>query len=157
ECAQAAQRSAQHAQDHLLSRGSFPPTEGARMSSPDHRPLALLGALLIALLSARCRKPEAAPPAAPPAASPGERGILLERVMGLDEVAPCFGDAGAASVRLVDAEVAGDAATVTFACANGAASGKVTFFRVAGAWTISTKEIRMTARRDAQPAGRSTT
>jgi hypothetical protein len=126
------------------------------MSTPDLGPRALLGALVVALLAAGCRKPEAAPPAAPPAASPSERGLLLERIMGLDEVAPCFGDAGAARVRLVDAELAGDAATATFACENGAASGKVTFFRVAGAWTISTKEIRAAAR-GAQPAGRSTT
>ena len=126
------------------------------MSSPDHA-RALLGILVIALLAAGCRKPELAAPAAPPAASPGERGLLLARVMSLDEVAPCFGDAGAATVRLVDAEIAGDAATATFACANGAASGKVTFFRVAGTWTVSTKEIRTAPRRDAQPAGRSTT
>jgi hypothetical protein len=106
----------------------------------------------VCALATGCRKHPAPEPAAPPA--PGDRELLLARIVGLDEVAPCLADAGAAGVRLVDAELAGDAATATFACANGAASGKVTFFRVAGTWTISTKDIAAPARR--QPV-RSTT
>jgi hypothetical protein len=117
---------------------------------------ALRGALLVAILASGCRRPEAPAPTAPPAA-PGERDGLLALIKGLDEVAPCLADAGAAGVRLVDAELAGDAATATFACANGAASGKVTFFRVAGTWMVSTKEIRGAARDDAQSAARATT
>jgi hypothetical protein len=126
------------------------------MSSPHLGPCVQLGALVVALLAVGCRKDEA-PPEPPPAASSGDRELLLTRLRGLGEVAPCLADSGPGGVRLVDAEIAGDAATATFACANGAASGKVTFFRVAGAWTISTKEIRTAPRRDAQPAGRSTT
>ena len=77
-------------------------------------------------------------------AAPSERDVLLARIRSLDEVAPCLVDAGASAVHIVDAELAGDAATVSFACDNGAAAGKVTFFRLDGTWTISTKEIRGT-------------
>jgi hypothetical protein len=105
-----------------------------------------LAALLVVALACGCRKREPAAPAATPTVS-GDRDLLLARIAGLAEVAPCLVDGGAAGVRLVDAEVAGDAATATFACANGAASGKVTFFRVAGTWTISTKDIAARARR----------
>jgi hypothetical protein len=96
----------------------------------------LLRVLLLVLAGCRAR-----PPTPTPAAAPNERAELLARIQGLDEVAPCLADAGQGAIRIVDAELAGDAATVTFACANGAASGRVTFFRVAGTWTISTKEI----------------
>jgi hypothetical protein len=114
----------------------------------------LAGALLVAVIAPGCRKPtplEATPPAAP-----DDRALLLARILGLDEVAPCLTDAGPSGVRLVDAQLAGDAAMAIFACANGAASGKVTFFRIAGTWAVSTKEIRAAARPEAQ-AGRSTT
>jgi hypothetical protein len=108
-------------------------------------------ALLAVALACACRKQ---PPLqlAPPGA-PDDRELLLARIRRLDEVEPCLADAGPAGVRLVDAQLAGDAAMATFACANGAASGKVTFFRIAGTWTVSTKEIR----RGAQDAGRSRT
>jgi hypothetical protein len=56
--------------------------------------------------------------------------------------------ADVAPVQLVDAEVAGEAARATFACANGALRGTVTFFRVAGVWMISTKELVRAPRRD---------
>jgi hypothetical protein len=107
---------------------------------------AWLAAALLALAGG-CRAHPVTPPAPEPAAAPSERELLLARIRSLDEVAPCLADADAAAVRLVDAELAGDAATATFACANGAASGKVTFFRVAGGWKISTKEIAVRARR----------
>jgi hypothetical protein len=94
----------------------------------------------LALGLAACRR-EPVPARAPVPSAPGDRQLLLQKIAALDEVAPCFADAGSALLRLVDAEVAGDAARVTFACVNGAASGKVTFFRLGGAWTISTKEI----------------
>jgi hypothetical protein len=125
------------------------------MATRDHGRFALAGALLAAALASGCRRPallEAAPPPAP-----GDREQLLARIVRLDEVAPCLTDSGAAGVRLVDAELAGDAAMAFFACANGAASGKVTFFRIAGTWTVSTKEIRSAARPAAQATGRSTT
>jgi hypothetical protein len=117
-------------------------------------PRALLGAGLL-VFALGCREGETTVPAPAPAA-PGDREILLARIAALDEVAPCVADGRAPAVRLVDADLAGDAASATFACANGAASGKVTFFRVAGAWTISTKEIRVAPRIGAQPAARST-
>ena len=117
--------------------------------------LALTSALLVATLASACRKP--GPPEPPPTAPPDDRALLLARITGLDEVAPCLADAGPAGVRLVDAELAGDAAMATFACANGAASGKVTFFRIAGTWKVSTKQISAAGRRDAQAVGRSTT
>jgi hypothetical protein len=106
---------------------------------------ALIGVALALGLSSGCRTRQARPPTPPPA--PSERDALLARIRSLEEVEPCLVDAGAAGVRLVDAELAGDAATATFTCANGAASGKVTFFRVAGTWTVSTKEIARRARR----------
>jgi len=115
----------------------------------------LTGVLLAAALASGCRKPallEATPPVVP-----GDRELLLARIVGLAEVGPCLTDTGPAGVHLVDAELAGDAAMATFACANGAASGKVTFFRIAGQWTVSTKEIRTAARPEAQAGGRSTT
>ncbi|HVU52287.1 MAG TPA: hypothetical protein VHL80_16450 [Polyangia bacterium] len=117
--------------------------------------LLLLGAVVST--TAACCRTHGGPGEAPPPPAPGDRELLLARIVGLDEVAPCLVDAGAAGVRLVDAELAGDAAMATFACANGAAFGKVTFFRIAGTWAISTKEIRAAARREAQPAARSTT
>jgi hypothetical protein len=78
----------------------------------------------------------------PPAASPpDQRGELLQRILSLDEVAPCLVEAGAAGVRLLDAELAGEAATATFACTAAPLRGRVTFFRLGGAWKVSTKEI----------------
>jgi hypothetical protein len=107
---------------------------------------ALIGAVLAASLVAGCRPRPATAPAPAPSAQPGEREQLLARIRDLDEVRPCVVDGGADGVRLVEADLAGDAAMVRFTCANGAVSGKVTFFRVAGAWTISTKEIAARAR-----------
>jgi hypothetical protein len=85
-----------------------------------------------------CHREVSRPPSAPPI---DERAILLQKIANLDELAPCLTEAGPQPLRLIDAEVAGDAARATFACTNGAAKGKVTFFRVAGNWLISTKEI----------------
>jgi hypothetical protein len=95
-------------------------------------------ALLAALVVTACRTERAAPP---PASGPGEREVLLAKIAGLDEVAPCAAAAGTTGLRLVDAELAGEAAGVTFDCGGGAVHGKVTFFRIGGAWTISTKSI----------------
>jgi hypothetical protein len=93
--------------------------------------------LLLAALALACRR---APP--PPAPSPpDQRGELLQRILALDEVAPCLAEAGVAGVHLVDAELAGEAATATFACSNGDVRGRVTFFRLGGGWKVSTKEI----------------
>jgi len=100
---------------------------------------ALVGLVLV---DAACRR---APPAATTVAVPSDRDVLLARIRALDEVAPCLVDGGAAPIVIVDAELAGDAATVTFACANGGAQGKVTFFRIGETWTVSTKEIRARA------------
>ena len=76
-----------------------------------------------------------------PSNGPDDREVLLQLIHALREVEPCLVDAGAAPIRVVDAQLAGDVAMMRFACANGAASGKVTFFRLAGAWTVSTKYI----------------
>jgi hypothetical protein len=72
---------------------------------------------------------------------PDDRAVLLARIRALREVAPCLVDAGAAPILVVEAQLAGDVAMMRFACANGAASGKVTFFRLAGTWTVSTKYL----------------
>ena len=87
-----------------------------------------------------------------PTDGPDDRDVLLQLVHGLREVEPCLVDAGAAPIRVVEAQLAGDVAMMRFACANGAASGKVTFFRLAGTWTVSTKYLDVGARgaRDAQ-------
>ena len=101
---------------------------------------------------AACRDSRSA--TAPPTATAriaGETGAaLLAKVSALDDFAPCLVDvaAGVAPVRIVDAEVAGEAARATFACANGALGGTVTFFRVAGVWTISTRDLVRAPRRD---------
>jgi hypothetical protein len=97
---------------------------------------------LLCLAGLACRGQRAAPAAAAPS-PPSERDELLARIVALDEVAPCLIDAGAPPIRLVDAELAGEAATATFACTNGAARGRVTFFRIAGRWMVSTKAIRL--------------
>jgi hypothetical protein len=80
-------------------------------------------------------------PPPPSSSPPDQRGELLQRILALDEVAPCLVEAGAAGVRLVDAELAGEAATASFVCAAAPIRGRVTFFRLGGAWKVSTKEI----------------
>jgi hypothetical protein len=114
--------------------------------------IAFVVAAFFASSTASCRDGRSAPAASPPTArTAGETGAaLLAKVSALDDFAPCLIDvaAGVAPVRLVDAEVAGDAARATFACANGALRGTVTFFRVAGVWMISTKELVRAPRRD---------
>lgn len=112
-------------------------TDGQQMGLPRHGRLVAALSLGLVASSPACRRGPA--PAPPATGAPSERDGLLERIRALDEVGPCLVDGGA--VRLVDAELAGEAATATFACANGAASGKVTFFRVGGTWTVSTKEL----------------
>jgi hypothetical protein len=102
------------------------------------QPRALRLALSLAFGLAACHT-EKAP--APTPSAPGERELLLAKIAALDEVAPCLAGGGPSGLRLVDAELAGDAAHATFDCANHAVRGKVTFFRIAGSWTISTKEI----------------
>jgi hypothetical protein len=98
--------------------------------------MSLRAPLLLAALACACHR---AP--APPPTPPDQRGELLQRILALDEVAPCLAEAGARGVHLVDAELAGEAATATFACASGAVKGRVTFFRLGGGWKVSTKEI----------------
>jgi hypothetical protein len=107
-------------------------------------PRPVLVAVLVAALAPACRE-RPAPPASTAPSTGGDRELLLAKVAALAELAPCAPRADAApalpALRLVDSELAGDAARITFACANGALRGKVTFFRVAGSWMISTKEI----------------
>jgi hypothetical protein len=105
------------------------------------RALAPALCMAVSFLVSACRRAPA--PLAPKAdANPtGQRGELLERILRLPEVEPCLVEAGPSAVRLVEAELAGEAATATFVCSNGAARGRVTFFRVAGQWTVSTKSI----------------
>jgi hypothetical protein len=105
-------------------------------------------AAALAVLTGSCRsRPTSVRDSGPSA--PDERDQLLARIRALPDVEPCLADGGAAGVRLVDADLAGEAAGATFSCDNGAASGKVTFFRVGGAWTVSTKQIARRA-----PVGR---
>ncbi|HEX4405403.1 MAG TPA: hypothetical protein VH560_11280 [Polyangia bacterium] len=106
-------------------------------------------ALVLAFVALACR-PHPLTLSSP--TDPDDRAVLLQRIQALAEVAPCLVDAGGAPIHLVDAQLAGDAAMMRFACANGAASGKVTFFRLAGTWTVSTKDIAvgMRAAPDAQ-------
>src|SRR3954471_16503687 len=91
----------------------------------------------VVLAAAACRRETTALPAASPPAS-GEREALLRQIAALPEVAPCLAGAGAgtgtgteAAIRLTDAELAGEAATVSFACTHAPISGRVTFFRIA--------------------------
>jgi hypothetical protein len=105
--------------------------------------MSLRALVLLAALPFACRRAPAPQPPAPP----DQRGELLQRILALDEVAPCLSDAGAAGVKLVDAELAGEAATATFVCSNGAVRGRVTFFRLGGGWKVSTKEISLGADR----------
>jgi hypothetical protein len=93
--------------------------------------------LLLAVCAGACRRAPAPPPPAPP----DQRGELLQRILALDEVAPCLAEVGAAGVHLVDAELAGEVAMAAFVCDNGAVKGRVTFFRIGGGWQVSTKEI----------------
>jgi hypothetical protein len=99
----------------------------------------LVLATLAGLVGLACHR-EVPPPLSGPRID--ERAILLQKIASLAELAPCLADAGSEPLRLVDAELAGEAATATFACTNGAAKGRVTFFSVAGNWMISTKEIQ---------------
>jgi hypothetical protein len=99
---------------------------------------ALVSALSLALVALACRPH---PLTLSTSTDPDDRDVLLQRIHALREVAPCLVDAGAAPIRVVEAQLAGDVALMRFACANGAASGKVTFFRLAGTWTVSTKYI----------------
>jgi hypothetical protein len=99
---------------------------------------ALALALLVALAATACRRERAAPPAP---SGPGQREVLLAKIAMLDEVADCAASGGPSGLRLVDAELAGEAAMVKFECGGGAVSGKVTFFLLGGTWAISTKEI----------------
>jgi hypothetical protein len=116
-----------------------------------HPLIAPVIAALLASSTASCRDSRSATAPVAAARSAGETGAaLLAKVSALDDFAPCFVEvaAGVAPVRIVDAEVAGEAARATFACANGALRGTVTFFRVAGAWMVSTKELVRAPRRD---------
>ncbi|HTA19722.1 MAG TPA: hypothetical protein VK989_10545 [Polyangia bacterium] len=97
-----------------------------------------VSALGLALASLACRPH---PLTLSSSTGPDDRAVLLQRIHGLREVTPCLVDAGAAPLQIVEAQLAGDVAMMRFACANGAASGKVTFFRLAGTWTVSTKDI----------------
>lgn len=95
-------------------------------------------ALLVALVATGCRTERVAPTAP---SGPGEREVLLAKIAALDEVSACAEAGGTKGLRLVDADLAGDAASVTFDCGGGAVHGKVTFFRVGASWTVSTKAI----------------
>src|SRR3954471_24691127 len=90
----------------------------------------------VVFAAAACRKETTLPAASPPAS--GEREALLRQIAALPEVAPCLAGAGTgtgtgteAAIRLTDAELAGEAATVSFACTHAPISGRVTFFRIA--------------------------
>jgi hypothetical protein len=99
---------------------------------------ALVSILGLALVALACRPH---PLTLGPSTGPDDRTTLLQLVQAQREVEPCLVDAGAAPIRVVEAQLAGDVAMMRFACANGAASGKVTFFRLAGTWTVSTKYV----------------
>ncbi|HSZ81056.1 MAG TPA: hypothetical protein VLA14_02180 [Polyangia bacterium] len=98
----------------------------------------LVSTLGLALVALACRPH---PLTLSPSTGPDDRDVLLELIHGLRDVEPCLVDAGVAPIRVVEARLAGDVAMMRFACANGAAAGKVTFFRLAGTWTVSTKYI----------------
>jgi hypothetical protein len=98
--------------------------------------------LLLAVAAAACRR-QPAPSASPPASSAGaERDALLRQISSLPEVAPCLAGAGAEpAIRLTAAELAGEAASASFACTRAPVAGQVTFFRIGGGWVVSTKQL----------------
>src|SRR5262245_47645645 len=78
-----------------------------------NRPI-LLPLLALTLIALACRT-KTAPDRAAPGAS-GDREALLRQISLLPEMAPCLVGGGGPGIRLTDAELAGDAATASFAC-----------------------------------------
>jgi hypothetical protein len=92
--------------------------------------------LAAAVVATACHKETLPPPVS------GEREALLRQIAALPEVAPCLAAAGAGpAIRLTDAELAGEAATASFACTRAPITGQVTFFRIGGGWVVSTKRL----------------